>query len=259
MKRFRKPRASRGDDARTTWMPLPDDPSDQPADAAFIPPDQARDREGGSAAVQALIHGAPAQDSDPEAMPHEVAMERARTLLQALSDCDADTVGHLQRTATTVARVSAALGWDEDRRRWATFGALLHDIGKIGVSPNVMYKPGPLSPDEQAVMRDHVNYGIDLVTAYGFPAIVARIVREHHERLDGSGYPHGLAAEAISEEAKLVMLADIADAMLSRRPYKQALTLDDVRRALSAGAGSMFEAELVEPVIQVLAATPPEE
>ena len=149
-----------------------------------------------------------------------------------------ETVGHLQRTAATVEAVARSLGWDETRVRWTTFGALLHDIGKIGVAPQVMRKPGPLSDSEQAAMRDHVVYGTHLVSAYGFPPLVARIVREHHERLDGSGYPMGLQSEDICEEARLVMLADIADAMLSRRAYKQALTLDDVRRALEAGAGT---------------------
>lgn len=256
MTRSRKPHGSPRDDARTTWLPLPDDQAGRPADQA-VPPSgsSAFEEEGaGAYAVLRLKETAPAYAGAPEALDPDAAAVRAETLLDTLGERDEETVGHLRRTAATVAAVATALGWDEERRRWATFGALLHDIGKIGVARQVMYKPGPLSPEEQAVMRGHVDFGIDLVKAYGFPPIVARIVREHHERLDGSGYPQGLTGTAISEEARLVMLADIADAMLSRRPYKRPLTLDDVRGALSAGAGSMLDADLVGPVVDALPA-----
>lgn len=181
------------------------------------------------------------------------ASVRASQLLDRLADGDDDTAGHLRRTAATVKAVATSLGWDDDRVRWTTFGALLHDIGKIGVAPQVMLKPGPLSESEQAAMRDHVIYGTQVVTENGFPPLVARIVQQHHERLDGSGYPAGLRGAEICEEARLVMLADIADAMLSRRAYKRALSMHDVRSAFSAGAGLLFDPALVGPVVAELA------
>lgn len=265
MTRSRKPHGSHRDDARTTWLPLPDDQAGRPADQAVSPSGisgsdfSGFEEEGaGAYAVMRLKEAAAAGAGASGALNSGSAGERAETLLETLAERDQETVGHLRRTAATVAAVAAALGWDEERSRWATYGALLHDIGKIGVARQVMYKPGPLTPEEQAVMRGHVDFGIDLVRAYGFPPIVARIVREHHERLDGSGYPQGLTGTQISEEARLVMLADIADAMLSRRSYKGALTMDDVRQALSAGAGSLLDADLVGPVVAALPALYPE-
>lgn len=185
-------------------------------------------------------------------LDHATASVRAGQLLDLLAASDEETAGHLRRTAATVEAVSAALGWDADRVCWTTFGALLHDIGKLGVARQVMLKPGPLSASEQVAMRDHVVYGTRLVTENGFPPLVARIVQQHHERLDGSGYPSGLRAAEICEEARLVMLADIGDAMLSRRAYKRALPMDDVRKALRAGAGLLFDPDLVGPVVAEL-------
>ena len=264
MKRPHKPYVPVRGDARTTWSAeVPEGPPDgttpdldgaRPLTSGI---QGARARPGVKApqAAPPLPAGSPplpAPPADGHAIDLDTATVRADELLAALALGDDETVGHLQRTAATVEAVARSLGWDETRVRWTTFGALLHDIGKIGVAPQVMRKPGPLSDSEQAAMRDHVVYGTHLVSAYGFPPLVARIVREHHERLDGSGYPMGLQSEDICEEARLVMLADIADAMLSRRAYKQALTLDDVRRALEAGAGDLFDADLVEPVVAEL-------
>ncbi|MGX1307682.1 putative nucleotidyltransferase with HDIG domain [Amorphus suaedae] len=186
-------------------------------------------------------------DLDPQ-----TASERAEGLLLRLAAHDPDTVGHLRRTAATVEAVATRLGWDAARVRWTTFGALLHDIGKMKVAPEVTFKPGPLSEIEQAAMRDHVVYGTRLVSEAGFPPLVARIVHDHHERLDGSGYPSRLRGREIDEEVRLVMLADIADAMLSRRPYKKAMPLKVVRDALQAGAGILFDAELIGPVVAEL-------
>ena len=247
-------------DARTTWsseVPAqrPDDtiPGFEDAPAAGAPADSvwAAARRAGAdlLARKPPLPGSPTPDAD---LDPAAATARAEELLDNLAAGDEETAGHLRRTAATVEAVATALQWDEARIRWATFGALLHDIGKIGVAPQVMRKPGPLSAPEQAAMRDHVGFGTHLVTAYGFPPLVSRIVREHHERLDGSGYPAGLRGTEICEEARLVMLADIADAMLSRRAYKQPLSLDDVRHALDAGSGLLFDPDLIGPVIAEL-------
>lgn len=188
-------------------------------------------------------------DSPVDVLDPATATNRAEHLLQALAWREQETADHLRRTASLVETVALDLGWPEERVCWARFGALLHDIGKIAVSRSLMHKPGPLSELEQAAMRDHVAFGVRYVSAFGFPPIVRRIVCEHHERLDGSGYPNGLRGAEICEEARLLTIADIADAMLSLRPYKQAMSLDEVRRALSAGRGSLFDPALIEPVI----------
>lgn len=263
MKRPHKPYVPGRGDARTTWSAeVPDGPSDgtlPDLDGSRLPTSDSFDLRSTplakpliTAKSLPLTPPLPGSASDAPELTVEAAATRANELLDALAVGDSETVEHLRRTAATVEAAARALGWDDARIRWTTFGALLHDIGKIGVEPQVMQKPGPLSVTEQAAMRAHVDYGSHLVTAYGFPPLVSRIVQEHHERLDGSGYPMGLRGSEICEEAQLVMLADIADAMLSRRAYKLALTMDDVCRALDAGAGQMFDPAFIGPVIAVL-------
>ncbi|MEW5424306.1 HD-GYP domain-containing protein [Amorphus sp. 3PC139-8] len=183
-----------------------------------------------------------------------VAARKSEELLAALGEREPETVDHLRRVAAIAKAVASDLGWPEDQVRWATYGALLHDIGKMRIPQGLTYKPGPLTQIEETAMRAHVDHGVRLVAAFGFPETVIRVVAEHHERLDGSGYPHGLVGDRICREARLVMLADIADAMLSRRPYKEPMSLEDVRLAFEVGRGTLFDADLIDPVLKRLQA-----
>lgn len=268
MKRPKPPHVPVRDDARTTWSP--EEAAERIGDGAGgTTRSRVRADEDTGTGLQVPAAGSrrrqsqdglpPLPGSPRTAPPREkseldpaTATARAEGLLLRLAAHDPDTVGHLRRTAATVEAAATRLGWDAARVRWTTFGALLHDVGKMNVAPEVTFKPGPLSESEQAAMRDHVVYGTRLVSEAGFPPMVARIVHDHHERLDGSGYPSGLRGREIDEEVRLVMLADIADAMLSRRAYKEAMSLRVVREALQAGAGILFDADLIGPVVAEL-------
>ncbi len=120
-------------------------------------------------------------------------------------------------------------------------GALLHDIGKIGVPDEVLHKQGPLSPDEQAVMHRHPDIGYRIIGHIGYFARAAEIVRSHHEHFDGSGYPRGLAGDAIPQGARVFAVADALDALTVRRPYREPLTFDGALETILKGAGTLYD------------------
>ena len=132
--------------------------------------------------------------------------------------------------------------------------APLHDIGKIAIPDDILLKPGPLTPDEFETMKTHAERGYEILTRAGehmgdlgqFLSIAREIARSHHERWDGRGYPEGLAAEAIPLPARLMAVADVLDALLSKRPYKQPVSFDKATGIIVEGRGSQFDPEVVD-------------
>jgi two-component system cell cycle response regulator len=128
----------------------------------------------------------------------------------------------------------------------AALAGRLHDIGKIVIPEAILTKPGPLTEDEWRLMREHTNYGFRLArTVPGFSA-VAHVIRQHHERYDGNGYPQGLAGNAIRREARLLAVYDVWAAMLADRPYQAALTPSKAREELRRGRGTQFDPDVVD-------------
>ena len=154
-------------------------------------------------------------------------------------------------------------GWQDDRgnRRWDDthsrliklgMGLLLHDIGKMAVPTPILNKPGRLTPEEQAIMREHPETGATLLEAEYISPLVRAVVREHHERWDGTGYPQGLAADRINELARIAAVADVYDAMTSERPYKEAAAPYVGVGVVVDGAGSQFDPAIVKIFEQVV-------
>lgn len=158
---------------------------------------------------------------------------------------DADTAGHLRRTACYTNVISALLDMPSDQRRALHAGALLHDIGKLGIDAAIIHKPGPLTPNEYRAMQQHPIIGERIVEPLHLARSVALIVRHHQERWDGRGYPDHLAQEDIPLGARIVAVADAFDAMTSQRVYRPALTTAEAGARLVAGAGSCWEPQLV--------------
>jgi HD-GYP domain-containing protein (c-di-GMP phosphodiesterase class II) len=129
---------------------------------------------------------------------------------------------------------------------------LVHDIGKIGVSAEVLQKTSALNDDEWAEMRRHSEIGANILVEVDDYVEVARIVRSHHERFDGAGYPDGLAREEIPLLARVIAVADSYNAMTSDRPYRRAMSPDVAIKQLVNGRGSQFQAELVDAFLRVL-------
>jgi HD-GYP domain-containing protein (c-di-GMP phosphodiesterase class II) len=130
-------------------------------------------------------------------------------------------------------------------------GALLHDVGKIGVPDAILRKPGPLTEEEAALMRSHTEIGSRMLSQVAFLRDAIPVIRHHHERYDGTGYPDGLQGEDIPMAARIFGLADTFDAMTSDRPYRRALSLDAALDELKKGAGTQFDADVVGCLVRL--------
>jgi len=165
-------------------------------------------------------------------------------LANALEAKDGYTRGHSGRVAALARRMARAAGVAPGAADTIAQAGLLHDLGKVGIPESVLRKPGPLSEEEWAMMRRHPIVGAQIVAPLEFFADGAVIVRHHHERHDGSGYPDGLRGEMIPLGARIVAVADVYDALTSDRPYRPRLARADVVRRLESEAGQTLDARL---------------
>jgi putative nucleotidyltransferase with HDIG domain len=163
-----------------------------------------------------------------------------------------ETANHVQRVGLLAEFLARAYGLDEAQAETLRFAAPLHDIGKIAVPDGVLNKPGAHTPEESAVMRTHAERGAELLSASRLPllALAAEVALTHHENWDGSGYPRGLAGEAIPVAGRITALADVYDALGSRRCYKQAWASAEIRAHLQTESGRKFEPRLVDLLLE---------
>ena len=164
----------------------------------------------------------------------------------AIAKRDSDTDLHNYRVCLYSIRFAEALGLADQTIRVVIAGAFLHDVGKIGISDTILLKPGRLTAEEFSVMKSHVQLGIDIVTKSNWLNGARNVIEFHHERFDGSGYPHGLRGESIPMVARLFAIVDVFDALTSRRPYKQPVPLKDAVRILAESRGSHFDPRLLD-------------
>jgi HD-GYP domain-containing protein (c-di-GMP phosphodiesterase class II) len=164
-------------------------------------------------------------------------------LANAVEARDAYTGKHAERVAAYGLRVANAAGVDCDTQ--AEFGFLLHDVGKVAVPDAILFKPGPLTPEEQALMSRHPQIGSEILRHIDFLDEAKVVVRHHHERWDGSGYPDALDGEAIPVHARVFAVADALDALTTDRPYRPAVGWQEARRIIRHAAGSQFDPTIV--------------
>lgn len=174
------------------------------------------------------------------------------TMARTIDARDPYTAGHSQRVATYAVAIGRQLGMQPHALRTLERGGLLHDIGKIGVEDAVLRKPGSLSGAERAAMERHPLIGHELLRALPFLAEELPLIRSHHERWDGRGYPDGLEGEAIPIGARIMAAADAFDAMTSDRPYRSGMTPGVARERLLAGSGSQFWPPAVAGLVALL-------
>ena len=162
------------------------------------------------------------------------------------------TSGHSTRVAHYVDAIALRLGMPTARRRWLRRGALLHDVGKLGVSNSVLDKPGKLDPDEWTQMRLHAQHTEDILSRIGAFAELARVSAAHHERLDGGGYPRGLSADRITLETRIITTADIFDAISADRPYRAAVPVPRTLEMMAETVGTAIDPLCFEALRQVV-------
>jgi cyclic di-GMP phosphodiesterase len=180
-----------------------------------------------------------------------VELERSYDItLEALGDAldlkDRETEGHSRRVTAFTIAIARAMGLTADQIRVIARGAFLHDIGKMAIPDAILNKPGALTPDEVAIMREHSYHGYQIVRKIPFLQEAAEIVYAHQERFDGTGYPRGLKGEQIPLGARMFAVADTLDAITSDRPYRPAQTLTAAREEIQRWAGRQFDPEVVK-------------
>jgi putative nucleotidyltransferase with HDIG domain len=167
-------------------------------------------------------------------------------LAMAIDAKDGTTAEHLRRVQVYALETGERLGLGTDEMKALHVASLLHDIGKIGVPESIISKPGKLTPDEFAKMRLHPALGAEIIERVGFPYPVAPMVRSHHEKWDGTGYPDGLKGEAIPIGARILAAVDALDALASDRQYRRALPLDEAMRRIQGASGTAFDPRVVD-------------
>jgi putative nucleotidyltransferase with HDIG domain len=168
------------------------------------------------------------------------------------------TAGHSERVTNMALRIARAMGLSEMELDTLHRGGLLHDIGKIGTPPEILDKPGRLTPDEANAMRLHVHVGARILEPIASYAGVIPIVQQHHEWFDGTGYPDGLAGEAISLGARIFAVADCFDALVSDRPYRPGMERERVIEIIKQGSGRQFDPTVVQAFLAVMSRAEPE-
>jgi putative nucleotidyltransferase with HDIG domain len=186
------------------------------------------------------------------------SLEAIESLNAAVEAKDPDTAGHSRRVQRVALALGEELGLPAPRLDALRFGSLFHDIGKIAVPDGILVKPEKLTPWEYGQMKMHSAEGARIVGKFGRLRKAVPIIRHHHERWDGRGYPDGLATEAIPLEAAIVGLADAWDAMTTDRPYHRALDVDEALAEVRAGRGTQFSPLVVDAFLAVVARRPAE-
>jgi len=161
---------------------------------------------------------------------------------------DTDTGLHIWRMAAYAAELARRCGWTVNKSKQLELAAPLHDTGKIGIPDSILKNPGKLNEHEWRVMRTHAQIGYDILSKNGTPLfqMAAEIALNHHERWDGSGYPNRLVGEAIPTSARIVAIADVFDALTTKRPYKEAWPIEKAVKEMLCGRGAHFDANLLD-------------
>lgn len=174
------------------------------------------------------------------------------TITMAVEVRDPYTAGHQRRVSELACSIAQEMGLDEDRIQGIRLGGLIHDIGKLSIPAEILSKPSKLSAAEYRLVQDHAELGYNILKEIKFPWPIAEIAHQHHERIDGSGYPGGLKDESILLEARIMAVADVVESMASYRPYRPALGIQPAIDEIQMHRGKLYDAAVVDACLMVL-------
>jgi PAS domain S-box-containing protein/putative nucleotidyltransferase with HDIG domain len=184
----------------------------------------------------------------------QILLETALTVARVVEIRDPYTAGHQRRVAHLAASIAKYLDLSSEQIEGIFFAALLHDIGKIAVPAEILSRPGTLHSEDTAYLKTHCQKGYEIVKDIDFPWPVAKVVLQHHERLDGTGYPNGLFSRQICMEARIVAVADTVEAYTSHRPYRPAQPLSAALSLILEKAGEWYDSTVVEICLELFQA-----
>jgi PAS domain S-box-containing protein len=164
---------------------------------------------------------------------------------------DPYTAGHQRRVADLCMHIARKMGLPEDRVHGLRLAASIHDLGKVGIPAEILSKPGPLTAIQYSLVKEHAQMGYDIVRSVRFPWPIAEMVLQHHERMDGSGYPNGLVGDQILLESRILAVGDVVEVMATHRPYRASLGVEAALEEISRGRGKVFDADAVDACLRV--------
>ncbi len=193
-----------------------------------------------------------------ELREHEVASRIEHAMLGTIDVVsrmmdlrDPYTSGHERRVGEVAAAIAAEMGLDADTQRGLRVAGNLHDVGKITVPAEILSKPGKLSALEFEMIKGHAELGYQVLKDIDFPWPVAEVAYQHHERIDGSGYPRGLKGDAILIDARIMAVADVVEAMSSHRPYREGMGIDKAVADIERGRGTIYDAKVADACVRL--------
>ena len=182
----------------------------------------------------------------------EITLEgTALSLMTVIEKRDPYTAGHGRGVTKLVCAIAKEMGFSDWQIEGIRVAGFLHDIGKIAVPAEILSKAGYINKYEFNIIKTHPQVGYDILKAIEFPWPIAQIVLQHHERMDGSGYPHGISGGEILLEARMMAVADLVEAMASRRPYRLALGIDKALEEISKNRGVIYDADVVDACLRL--------
>lgn len=179
--------------------------------------------------------------------------ESIKAIANTVESRDEYTAGHMKRVGQLAPAIARELGLSEDRIHGIELASNIHDVGKIGIPVEILTKPGILSKVEYMLIQTHVEAGYDIIKNIKFPWPIALMVYQHHERMDGSGYPQGLKGDEILLESRIIAVADVIEAMSTHRPYRFVLGIDAALDEIKQGRGTRFDADAVDACVKLFA------
>jgi PAS domain S-box-containing protein/putative nucleotidyltransferase with HDIG domain len=174
-----------------------------------------------------------------------------QTLEKLVEKKDIYTVGHQRRTAELACAIARKMGLNENRVSGIYTAALIHDIGKIFISGSILNKIEPLTPDEYKIIKSHTMTGYEILKSINFPWPVALMIKQHHERVDGSGYPEGLKNDEILLESRIIAVADVVEAITFERPYRTGFGIDKALEEIIENKGKLYDKRVVDICVEL--------
>jgi PAS domain S-box-containing protein/putative nucleotidyltransferase with HDIG domain len=181
-----------------------------------------------------------------------MAINALAVLRKGLELRDPYTFSHTRHVASIAEKIGEALGWEDNRLLEIRLAGELHDLGKMNIPLDILNKSGKLSDIEYSLVQQHVTNSYELIKDINFPFPLAEMILQHHERLDGSGYPRGLKGEEVMTEARILAISDVLESMVSHRPYRESLGVDKACQELKDGCNSKYDLELVGVALNLI-------
>jgi putative two-component system response regulator len=189
--------------------------------------------------------------ADRTAKLQEVLDGTIQVIAQIVESRDPYTAGHQQRVAEIAVAIAEKMGFSQDRVKGIRMAGVIHDLGKISVPAEILSKPSRLNDMEFGLIKAHPQTGYDILKGIEFPWPIAEMVYQHHERIDGSGYPRGLKSKEILPEALILSVADVVEAMASHRPYRAKLGIDKALAEISKNRGVLYDPEAADACLKL--------